>query len=169
MLKHTSPHRLAWDTIPWIVNGTASAVDRQAAEEHIRGCADCHEELEFQRALQLHMSSRVARERPSPESWQRLRSRLNAAVHGQEAARSAHPGPDRSRWVGWLAAAVVVQAIALGALALAMSGRSPSNGSSYRTLASPEARVPAGTIRVVFAPQMTLRTWGPCSRARACR
>ena len=160
MLKNTSSHRLTWDTIPWIVNGTASEAERQAAEEHIRGCADCHEELQFQRELQLHMSSRVAA-RPSAEGWQRLRTRLNAAVHAPEESGAPEPRRrDRSSWVGWLAAAVVIQAIALGALAVTLSGRAAPSSFSYRTLSSPEAAVSAGTIRVVFAPQMTVAELG---------
>jgi anti-sigma factor RsiW len=38
-------HRRAWDTIPWLVNGSASDAQRRAVEAHLHDCGDCREEL----------------------------------------------------------------------------------------------------------------------------
>jgi hypothetical protein len=63
----------------------------------------------------------------------------------------------------WLAAAVVVQALGLGALGAAWWLRPPAAASppaiaaaAYRTLSAPQAAAPAATIRVVFAPEVTV-------------
>jgi hypothetical protein len=55
---------------------------------------------------------------------------------------------------------MVVQAIGLGALGAAWWSRpsapAPMPAGAYRTLSAPEAAVPAATIRVVFAPELTM-------------
>ena len=48
-MSDTSVHRLAWDQIPWIVNGSLSETERLVVESHLQACADCREEFEFQR------------------------------------------------------------------------------------------------------------------------
>lgn len=124
MMHDTSSiHRQAWDLIPWIINGTASESDRKLAEPHIRGCADCHEEFELQCRLQRHMSSAASCELEADESWQALRARLNATAPASRPTADSQRVRRRAAWAGWLAAAVVAQSIALGALALALAVR----------------------------------------------
>lgn len=174
-------HRQAWDLIPWIVNGTAAEPERRLAEMHIRGCADCREELELQRQLQQRIASATSCELQTADSWQVLRARLNTAVPAPVSPAMSDPQRMRRRaaWAGWLAAAVVAQSIGLGALALALASRSPvsapaaqsvgapvvssaggtasaAESPAYRTLSSSQALAPDGTIRAVFAPQTTL-------------
>lgn len=177
----SSNHRLAWDLIPWIVNGTAGEPERKLAEAHIRGCADCREELESQRQLQQRIATAPSCELETRDSWQLLRARLNTLVPVRTTPANSNPQRVRHRaaWAGWLAAAVIAQAIGLGALALALAARSPvsapaaqgagapvasslrggtsaAEAAAYRTLASSQALAPAGTIRAVFAPQTTV-------------
>jgi hypothetical protein len=167
MTEASSVHRRAWDLIPWIVNDSAPESERQAVQAHLESCADCRQELEFQRQLHAAMTQRTAPEIDinAADSWQRLRSRLGAAAAPAAAVSGArrHPRRADNRGMSWLIAAMVVQAIGLGALGAAWWSR-PSAPASvpagyapvYRTLSAPEAVVPAATIRAVFAPDLTM-------------
>jgi Putative zinc-finger len=158
----SSAHRQAWDLIPWIVNGSAPESELLVVQAHLEGCADCRQELEFQRQLQAAMAVPSGVEIDVRDSWQRLRSRLDAAAQPEAAARN---GQRRARasgkaWMPWLVAAMVVQAIGLGALGTAWWSRPTLPASmpagAYRTLSAPEASVQPATIRVVFAPDVTV-------------
>jgi hypothetical protein len=165
MMDSSSVHRQAWDLIPWIVNDSAPESERQAVQPHLESCADCRQELEFQRQLHAAMAQRTAPDIDARDSWQRLRSRLDSAAAPVAAVRGARRHSRRAAKGGmsWLIAAMVVQAIGLGALGAAWWSR-PSASSSvpagyaavYRTLSAPEAVVPAASIRVVFAPDLTM-------------
>ena len=163
----SSVHRRAWDLIPWVVNDSAPEAERQAVQAHLESCADCRQELEFQRQLQAAMGQHSVAEVDidARDSWLRLRSRLDSAAGPAAAVRGARRLPRRGGRGGmsWLIAAMVVQAIGLGALGAAWWSR-PSTpvavpagyAAVYRTLSAPEAVVPAATIRVVFAPELTM-------------
>lgn len=162
----SSAHRQAWDLIPWIVNGSAPESELSAVQAHLETCADCRQELEFQRQLQAAMALQSNADTDMRDSWLRLRSRLDAAATPDSAAR--RPGRVRARaaargFMPWLVAAMVVQALGLGALGAAWWSRpnAPAAAATgamaaYRTLSAPEAVVPAATIRVVFAPDVTV-------------
>lgn len=164
----TSAHRQAWDLIPWIVNGSAPESELLAVQAHLEACADCRQELDFQRQLHSAMAVQSSAEIDTHDSWQRLHGRLETAARPEAAARNAQR---RSRSGGrrggsvlpWLVAAMVVQAIGLSALGAAWWSRSTaaqsalaSTATAYRTLSAPEAMVQAATIRVVFAPEVTV-------------
>ena len=161
----SSVHRQAWDLIPWIVNGSAPETERLAVQAHLEACADCRQELDFQRQLQAAMAVQSTAELDMRDSWQRLRSRLDTAAQPDAAVRSGHR---RARgigkaWTPWLVAAMVVQAISLGALGTAwwsrpmpLAATAAGAASPYRTLSAPEAAIQAATIRVVFAPDVTV-------------
>lgn len=171
MNETSSVHRRAWDLIPWIVNGSAPESEQLAVQSHFEQCADCRQELDFQRQLQAAMTVQSTTEIDAHDSWQRLRSRLEAPARPEGAARASQR---RARGGGkaggtaamrWLIAAMVVQAIGLGALGTAWWSRGaapdpqPAGVGAYRTLSAPEAIVPAATIRVVLAPDVTVAQW----------
>jgi Putative zinc-finger len=165
MTDSSSVHRQAWDLIPWIVNDSAPESERQAVQAHLEGCADCRQELEFQRQLHAAMAQRIAPDIDARDSWQRLRNRLGTPATPAAAARGArrHAGRAGKGGMSWLIAAMVVQAIGLGALGAAWWSRASAPATVpagyaavYRTLSAPEAAVPAATIRAVFAPDLTM-------------
>jgi hypothetical protein len=165
MIDISSAHRRAWDLIPWIVNDSAPESERQAVQAHLESCADCRQELEFQRQLQAAMAQQDAPEIDARDSWQRLRSRLDTPARPAVAVRSGQRRARRAGKAGmpWLIAAMVVQAIGLGALGAAWWSRPsapasvpPGYAAVYRTLSAPETAAPAATIRVVFAPEVTI-------------
>ncbi len=167
MMDGSSVHRRTWDLIPWIVNDSAPDSERQAVQAHLESCADCRQELEFQRQLQLAMAERSVADIDidARDSWQRLRDRLDSATGPAAAVRGArrHRRHGGRGGMSWLIAAMVVQAVGLGALGAAWWSRPSAPAAApggyaavYRTLSAPEAVVPAATIRVVFAPELTM-------------
>ena len=161
----SSQHRQAWDLIPWIINGTASESERCAVEEHLQGCTDCREELAFQRRLQRTVAHEGSVEADTHSSWARLSERLDADTASSPKARL---DPRRARhrertWMPWVMAAMLIQGVGLGVLGTALWSRAPSGSlnapapsAAYRTLSAALPATPAATVRVVFAPTMTL-------------
>jgi hypothetical protein len=153
-------HRQAWEAIPWIVNGSATAAQRRLLDAHVPACADCRLELARQRELQSAIASAPLPAAGDVETGlQRLFARIDRAPEeGQAAAtgvsrragrRAAPPALSL-----WLAAAVVVEAVALAVLGIGLVARSdPAPG--YVTL-SDGAAGRGATIRIVPAPSMRI-------------
>jgi hypothetical protein len=154
--ENGSVHRQTWDLLPWVVNDTASESDRAVVAEHLQACADCREELAFQRRLHAAMAPQLAARSDPRGSWEELRARLNTRA-SMSVARRAETSSYR---MSWLTAAMVVEAVVIGALSTALWWRAPPAGTAgqaqYRTLSSPEKTTPAASIRVVLAPGTTL-------------
>ena len=158
-------HRQAWDLIPWVINGTASEPERRTVEEHLQNCADCRQELQFQQRLQRTVAHEGTVEADTHSSWERLRERLDADSASSAAERSTSRRARHSErtWMPWVMAAMLIQGVGLGVLGTALWSRAPSgtlNASApsavYRTLSATQPAVPLATVRVVFAPSMTL-------------
>jgi hypothetical protein len=161
----SSLHRQSWELIPWVINGTSSDADRQAVEAHLQSCADCRAELEFQQRLQRAVTHEGDLDANSHAMWARLRERLDSDADSRQPARV-----DRQRvrhnghgWMPWVMAAMLVQGVGLGVLGTALWSRaqmSSPNASApsaaYRTLSASLPPTQSATVRVVFAPKMTL-------------
>jgi hypothetical protein len=157
--KGAGDHRRAWDVIPWVVNGTASASEQQLVEAHVEQCADCRIELARQRRLQ----TAVAQEMPAPTDvdagLKRLFKRIDeSADHRIDAA---HGSAVRRRWQGigaihhWLVAAVIVEAVGLSAFGVAFVLRGATEH-EYQTLSDAVPTAARATILIVPAPTMQL-------------
>jgi hypothetical protein len=170
-------HRHAWDLIPWIVNGTADPQERAVVEAHVQGCAECRDELSFQRSVRAAVLAQPPVD--AEDGWQRLRARLDREASVEEIVDEHSPipalPPARARvgvgvgvrgWIwgrGWVAAAVL-EAVLIGALGTALwsHARTPSAPTAtgltapYRTLSAPDAVPAAATIRLVLEPSTTL-------------
>jgi anti-sigma factor RsiW len=145
--------------LPWYVNGTLSTADVRRVEAHLEQCAACRADLNEQRHLADLIRASAPVEYGPQAGWRKLQARVEAAGQAASQASTSHPGAwrSKSRPVAWLAAAVVVQSLALVALAGAgLLGWSTADMSPrYRTLTSTAAA--GGTrLRVVFAPATTL-------------
>lgn len=160
MSDFTHSHRRVWEAIPWIVNHTASEVDVRSVQEHVCECADCREALAFEERLCDVMTSPQASLSEAERGWRKLGARIegNPVVRRapEDGLPRVRPAVTMSLPMRWLAAAVVVEALTLGAIVssswLERSGRAPI----YRTLSQPAAAAAAPTIRVVLSPTMTL-------------
>jgi hypothetical protein len=160
MNHEPNPHRETWDLIPWIVNGSATAAQRDSVGQHLRECADCREELALQQQFQAGMQAAAAGAFDPQPGLQRLFARIDAEPSVLDSGRAA--SMRGGRWTPWLAAAVIVQAIGLALLGGMLLGRpapelaaQPAADAAYRTLSS--ATVQRGaTIRLVVSPDTSL-------------
>jgi len=162
-------HRHCLDLIPWWVNGRIEEPDRLAVEEHLRHCADCRADADEQQRLRHFMSADPVVDYAPGASLQRLMTKINAEdgpsassprLAGKRIAAAFKSRP--TQLTQWLAAAVLVEAIGLAIVGGALWRASPPERSAeeFRTLSTGSAptgslRV-AGSLRVVFAPTMTL-------------
>jgi predicted anti-sigma-YlaC factor YlaD len=172
------------ELLPWLVNGTLAANDRARIEQHLADCAECRAELAQEQDLHRRMSAEDRVAYSPAASFEKLWSRIEelerevpaaaagadgASALADDASARAHatPIPLHGRRVPhrgrsytlsrWLAAAVVVQAIALGWLATQLGTRHAGPPWVYRTVTTPAAYDPAlPRFRVVFASQATV-------------
>lgn len=155
-------HAEAWALLPWLANGRIEAADREWVEAHVQGCAECRAEIAAQRMMATQMnregaalpdSAATDEQRSFNKLWARIEASESAAAPVTGTSVATH-GVRGSRAVRWLAAAVVVQALGLGILGMsALSG-----DDKFKTVASPEARLDAPAVRLVFEPAASIDT-----------
>jgi hypothetical protein len=161
MTNPPNSHRRAWESIPWVVNGSASEEQLRATHEHLRQCSDCREAMAFEQRLHDTLSRPQADPGDAAQGWQRLSARLDAVPMSGYRSRTSMTEPGRvavSGAVRWLAAAVIVEALALGAVVspswINKAERDPAG--TYRTLSRPDLAARTATVRVVLSEDMTL-------------
>jgi hypothetical protein len=146
----------AWEAMPWVLQNTATQEQRDWFDQHLEHCESCRAEFAQQSRLQRAMSLPSDVSVDAEAGLQRLLGRLDtpAPVQQEEAPR-VRTG---SWFTRALVAAVLLQAIGIGALGLKL-GWSGQNA-SYRTLSqAPAMTAPTGAIRVVPDTSMTLADW----------
>jgi hypothetical protein len=171
--KRSALHARAELIIPWLANGSLAADAEPALREHIATCPLCREDYEEQ--LRVREAMRV--EGPlvfaGESSYQKLLARIRtSAATGEEeygAERDTGKGLELSRpraapiiWrtqpvVRWLAAAVILQAFAIGLGAWVWQSHGASTGGRYVTLTSPAPSFQSGPrARVVFSTELSV-------------
>ena len=167
-------HLLVWESLPWIINGSATPEQRRLVARHLPRCADCRAEHAHQQALRRAVSSAPAAAAP-PDAEAGL-AKLFARIDGagevdaafdtaetpqEEAPPAAVP---RRRAAGSLlthalAACVLVQAVGLGFMGLNLARRDAAEA-GYRTLSqAPATGAGAPAVRVVPDAGMALSDW----------
>jgi hypothetical protein len=147
-------HLRAWEALPWVANGRATPEQAALVEAHLPHCADCRDELDWQRRMQAALQRAVDNadaDAESERSLQALMARLD------DAPEQGTPATGSRRVTLALAAAVVVQAVGLGALSLQLWWAEPGDG--YRTLSNAPATPAAATLRVLPDPALRLADW----------
>jgi len=162
MGDHEPQHRELWESIPWVVNGSASGEATRMLDAHMRACADCRDEFAFHLRLHAGMNAHAETASNAHASLRRLLTRIDAGSSAPTAPVAALPTrPARRRFlVRGLAAAVVVQALALGVLgsnAWRQSSIAPDMPEpQYTTLSSTPATSASAVIRFVPAPTLSV-------------
>ena len=155
----SSEHVEVSSLIPWYVNDTVEAHERQRVEIHIAACALCREDLAVQNRIFEGMEAQPALDYMPVASLKRLQARLDG-TQGQSAPAQAAPQEpvNRERWRGWMAASVGALAIAVGVLAAGrwVQFEARVMQPSFRTVTNPTLRPKGEVIRAVFSPTITL-------------
>lgn len=157
-------HGECWNLLPWIANESAAAKDTARVEEHLRGCRECQEELEFQRQLREAIRSEEAIVLAPQTSLNKLMQRIDTIdVDDEEAAAPVPLAPVITRReparMRWLPIAAAVQGVAIAGLlsALWLQSRDDLTAGRYSVLTTPTAAVAGGpVIRVVFGGNVAL-------------
>lgn len=161
MQNQPTEHRRAWDAIPWVVAGAADHDEQRWVHEHLPHCDECRAEWALQQRVHAGLAASLPTTLPDPgPAWQKLQARLDSTDSvlptDLPAARADRAVPDHGRWTGWLVAAVLVQAIGLGAAGLAWLDHAPGHAGEgdFRTLSQPGPARAAVALRLVPAPAM---------------
>ena len=133
-------HREAWETIPWLANGTLEAGEARRLERHAEGCAACTAEIAEQRALAALfplLDAAGEAEAPPPPPPRRTATPARA--------RSRRP----RRWRGAVLGGGALLAAALAGVAVAPRLLAPD----YTTLSDPAAEAARGVeLRIRAVP-----------------
>jgi hypothetical protein len=141
--------------MPWVLQQSATPEQSEWLTHHLAHCAACRAEFAQQNRLKQAISLPTDIELDAEAGLQRLLGRLDAPAP-QEETETVRA---RSGWLTRaLAAAVLIQAIGIGALGLKIW--SANEQPAYRTLSQePVAPTMQGAIRVVPDASMTLADW----------
>jgi anti-sigma factor RsiW len=164
----TAEHEETSELIPWYVNGTIGAIDRQKLETHFVTCAACRDEMLEERRIYQAMSADPGVEYMPAASFKRLQARIEdgegapASAPGASVSRFSRrtpaPGVHRQAPLQRLVAAIAVLVLAISLVSAdkwyRLRGRElPSD---YHTVTSSAPRAPSEVIRAVFSPTITL-------------
>lgn len=143
----------AWEIMPWVLQATAAPELREWLMHHLAQCEACSAEFAQQSRLRCALSLPTDVPVNAERGLKRLLERLDAPEPDATPVRLWSSG---NRLTRALAAAVVLQAIGIGALGVRLwSDQAPH----YRTLSQPALLEPAGALRVVPATGMKLADW----------
>jgi anti-sigma factor RsiW len=117
------------DLLPDLLHGRLTTAEREVVESHVRGCADCREELTLLRAMSatLQRGPRVD-------------------VAAVASAIPVYRAPVRRSWGGWRAAAAIV-ALAAGGTSVAVMQRDAGPGAD--SLGTPQVVAEAPNTAVM--------------------
>lgn len=161
MNENSISHSSAWSLIPWMVNDTISADDRERLQSHLDACGECHAQYMLECRIRECMQAEIKIDGDEPDlALAQLLARIDAEQTVDEVTKAPRSFRATPRVNRWLAAAVVVQAIGLGTLGAVQlqsaGNETPPTSAEYRTLSSPTPIVTSGVIRFVPAPGMTV-------------
>jgi anti-sigma-K factor RskA len=159
-------HRDVERLLPWYVNATLDAGERDLVRQHLADCAHCRSEVAALRALVGAGAEDTVEPddaRALDRDWSRLRVRLHA--QRREASRSSVHRM-RTGWrtsAKWMRVALAAQVCVVAVLAvfLMRTERAPSTDAAsfdapYRTLSATSSPIPSNdTMLVVFDPRLT--------------
>lgn len=166
--KRSSWHARAELMIPWLVNGSLQAETESVLREHVESCAECRTDYEEQQRVCQAMRVDGPLVFAAEPSYQKLLARMQNpefVPEPQEQAVELRPRRGTALAfrqsppaVRWLAAAVVLQAFALGLGAWNWHPASAARGTDgYATLTSAASSYESGPrARVLFSPDLSV-------------
>jgi hypothetical protein len=159
-------HARAEVMIPWLANGSLPPESEAQMRQHIAACPECREDYEEQLRVCEAMRADGPLVFAAESSYQKLLARIqngesrretSAAVVWLEPSRIAQSFRHAPPAVRWLAAAVILQAFALGVGAWVWHSPTASRGAGYTTLTSSAPSYASGPrVRVLFRPDLSI-------------
>jgi anti-sigma factor RsiW len=140
-------HSRAFELLPWLVNGSLGAEERDLVEQHVRSCLACHRELKEQQRLRAALRAQPVVHLSPQTNFDKLAHALDGQL-----VQSAPPTRRFTQLVRFAAAAAVA-ATAVGAV-LWLSPTHFDTQGDYRTLAS-GSEAPRGELDIVFGQSVT--------------
>jgi anti-sigma factor RsiW len=140
-------HNRAFELLPWLVNGTLGAPEREAVEEHVRTCIVCRREIKEQQRLYTTARTRLTSDVSAEAGFDRMNRELD------DAARARTMWSKRSTALAPFAVAAAA-GVAVLAILLWFTPLPGLERNAYSTLATP-ARSNAVLLDVVFAEDTT--------------
>lgn len=173
--KRSTLHARAELMIPWLANGTLHADAEPALSEHIASCPECRADYEEQLRVRDAMRAEGPLVFAAESSYQKLLARIRTSAAASDEERGAEHDP----WEGaelsepqpapaflqtppvvrWLAAAVILQAFAIGLGAWVWHSHGTATDAPYATLTSSSPSFRSGLqARVVFSTDLSVGT-----------
>ena len=142
----------AWEAMPWVLRDSAPAAQKDWLMAHLAQCEACSAEFAQQTRLRVAMSLPSDVPLDVDSGLARLLTRLDTLD-----AETVAPSARRGNWAfKALAAAVLIQALGIGALGTRLLS---DRNAPYQTLSTAAPATAAGAIRVVPDPGMKLADW----------
>lgn len=146
-MSQSITHSRAFELLPWLVNGSLGAEERDLVEQHVRSCLACHRELKEQQRLRAALRAQpVVHLSPQTNFDKLARSLDGPPVLGVSPAR-------RFTQLVRFAAAAAVAVTAVGAVLWLSPTRLDTSG-DYRTLANGH-EASRGELDIVFGQSVT--------------
>jgi hypothetical protein len=162
--KRHSVHTRAELLIPWLVNGSLPAGAERELREHLATCPACRDDYEEQLRVREAMRAEGPLVFAAESSYQKLLARLQNPQAGREPlAAAGELAPPEALYavrrtppvVRWLAAAVILQAFAIGLGA--WMWHSSNASARYVTLTSASPSYDSGPrVRVLFKTDLSV-------------
>ena len=159
-------HARAELIIPWLVNGSLPADAEPAVRAHISACPQCEADYDEQLRVREAMRAEGPLVFAAESSYQKLLTRMqnpevdrepSAATTALRPPGALHSIRQSSPVVRWLAAAVILQAFALGLGAWAWHSAVAGRTASYVTLTSSSPSYDSSTrVRVLFRTDLSV-------------
>jgi hypothetical protein len=142
-------HERAFELLPWLVNGSLPAEERDLVEQHVRNCLSCHRELKEQQRLRAALRSQPAIHVSAQTGFDRLTRDLSTSP--ERIASRARPFAAFARFAVVAAAGGAL----LGALLWLLPLRDDRYAPTFETLATQPTATSVPAIDVIFVQSVT--------------
>jgi anti-sigma factor RsiW len=151
--------------LPWFVAGALAPEERARVQSHLQECDICAADEQRERKVHALMSDEFTAggDDAAQDGLRKLMARVDEHERLQDdlrdEAQPTAPGKVRPRYLRWLVAAVMVQAVSLGVLGTLLWDRTGErlHAARFTTLTSPALQVTGQPqLRVIFEPAMTM-------------
>ncbi|MCH9650565.1 MAG: hypothetical protein K0U98_20185 [Deltaproteobacteria bacterium] len=174
-------HQAAWNSLPWLANGTLEGEELHSLLDHLKVCTTCRSELSFLPELRTSLGALAVQEEAAPDpaaSFRRLMTRIDGEARGLATEGTGFGSNFLQAWrlvPVWGRRLMLAQGTALVVLAVlvlglpsAFSGVEARSGSKaepdlgqqiesgqFRTLSDPGVPTLASglQLRVIFDPE----------------